>query len=113
MFFKKNEINPFPVSDTVRFRNLDKTLTLTVRSGASRLVLGIRRAQEKFSKLNDDSNEDDLRDAAVQFAETIFGSEQEEQLMRFYDNDYMAVITACSLYFSTRLGKMITKAQKK
>ena len=113
MFFKKNEINPFPVSDRVKFRNLDKTITLIVRSGASKLVLGIRKAQESFSRLNDDSSEDDLREAAQQFAETIFGSEQAQQLLRFYDNDYMAVITACSLYFSKRLGKMITKAQKK
>lgn len=113
MLFKKNEINPFPVSDTVRFRNLDKTITMTVRSGASRLVLGIRKAQETFSKLNDDSDGESLREAALQFAETIFGSDQAQQLLRFYDDDYMAVITACSLYFSKRLGKMITKAQKK
>lgn len=112
MFFKKNEINPYPVSDTVRFRNLDKTITLTVRSGATKLVLGIRKAQEQFAKVNDE-NESEVREAAVQFAETIFGKEQAEQLMQFYENDYMAVITACSLYFSNRLGKMITKAQKK
>lgn len=113
MIFKKKEINPYPVSDTVRFRNVEKTLTLTVRTGASSVILGIKRSQERFKGLNDQSQETERAEAAKQFAESIFGSEQAEKLIQFYDNDSLAVVNACGMYFSSRLAKLITKAQKK
>ena len=113
MFFNKKEINPYPVSDTVRFRNVDKTLTLTVRTGASSVVLGIKKAQERFKTLNDQSPETERAAAAKEFAEAMFGGEQAERLIQFYDNDSLAVVNACGMYFSNRLTKLITKAQKK
>ena len=113
MFFKKNEINPFTVSDRVRFRNIDRTLDLEVRSGASALVLGMNRVQEQFQSLKDDSSEEERLEASRSYAETLFGKEQAEKLIAFYDNDYLAIINACTLYFSKRLSKLITKAQRK
>lgn len=113
MFFKKNEINPFTVSDRVRFRNIDKTLDLEVRAGASALVLGISRVQEQFKKLEDSDSAEERLEASRLFAETLFGKEQSEKLVSFYDSDYLAIINACTLYVSKRLSKLITKAQKK
>lgn len=112
IFHHDRDINPFPVSDTVRFRNLDKSLTLTVKTSASTIVIGIRRAQDAMKDINDDSPENAQCDAAVQFAGAIFGRDQAEKLLEFYDRDAMAVISACGMYFSQRLGKLITKAQK-
>lgn len=106
------EVNPFPVCDTVRFRNVDKTITLTVKSSAGSIVVAIRKTQETLSKMTDDTPEQERIDAAVKFAESIFGHDQALQLLKFYDNEPMTVISACGMYFSKRLGKIITKAQK-
>ena len=111
--FKRQEINPYSISDRVRFRNLDKTLDLNVRAAASTLVVGIRAANEKMVALRDDSPEKEKAEAAMEMAGNIFGKEQASMLMEFYNGDSLAVVNACYLYFSTRLAKLITKAQKK
>lgn len=111
MLFRK-EINPYPVSDKITFRNVDKTLTLTVRSSASSLVTGLKQANDKLTGMTDDTPEEDRAEAARLFASAIFGKEQGDALCRFYE-DPMAVVSACGLYFSERLGKKITKAQKR
>jgi hypothetical protein len=108
----KKEINPFPVSDKVTFRNIDKTLDLTVRSDASSLVLGLKRVNERLNGMTDDSPEADRKDAARFFADTLFGKDQGGQLCEFY-GEPLAVITACGMYFRERLAKKISKAQKK
>jgi hypothetical protein len=111
MFFR-HEINPYSVSDKVTFRNVDKTLTLTVRGDASSLVIGLKKANDKLSSLTDDTPEKERAEAARLFASTIFGQEQGDSLCRFYA-DQLAVINACGMYFKERLGKKITKAQKR
>ncbi len=110
---KKAEINPFSVSDKVRFRNIDKTLDLSVRGSGSSMILALKMAQERLSSVTDDSTEEERLAAARGFARAIFGEEQAGKLIDFYDNDPVAVITACGTYFSERLGKLITKAQTK
>ena len=109
----KKEINPFPVSDVVTFRNADKTITLAVRSDPASLVVGLKNSQEKMKGMNDNTELSEKIAAARLFADTIFGSEQGEKLLQFYNNDPLTVINACGLYFQTRLAKLITKAQKK
>lgn len=111
MFFRR-EINPFPVSDKVTFRNVDKTLTLIVRADASSLVLGLKRVNDRLAGMTDDTTEDERKEAARFFADTLFGKEQGGKLCEFYEEP-VAVISACGLYFKDRLGKLITKAQKK
>lgn len=112
MFFKRNEINPYPVSDKVTFRNVDKTLTLTVRTNASSVVLGLKRVSERLALLTDETPDLEKAEAARMFAEVLFGSEQGDSLCRFYA-DPLAVVTACGTYFRERLAKKITKAQKR
>ena len=111
MFFR-HEINPFPVSDKVTFRNVDKTLSLTVRTDASTIVLGLKRANERLSALTDESPDEEKAAAARMFAAVLFGNEQGDSLCRFYE-DPLAVVTACGMYFRERLSKKITKAQKR
>lgn len=112
LFNRKNEINPFPVSDMVTFRNVDKTITLYVRSDAPSIVLGVKNSVDRLSSLSDESSENEQIDAALRYAEVIFGKEQAEALLDFYDKKALAVITACGMYFQNRLSKLITKAQK-
>lgn len=109
---KKYEVNPYTVTDKVVFRNVDKSLELYVRTSASQLVAGLRVVQAKLSQVNADTSAEDQANVAADFAKTIFGNDQGEQLASFY-NDPLATITACGNYFQDRLSKLITKAQKK
>ena len=111
MFFRR-EINPYPVSDKVTFRNVGKTLTLTVRADASSLVVALKRANDKLTGMTDDTPDKERADAARALASAIFGQEQGDSLCRFY-GDPVAVVAACGLYFKDRLSKLITKAQKR
>lgn len=111
MFSK--EINPFSVTDKVRFRNVDKTLTLTVRADASALVVGLKKSNELLSAMTDEIPEAERLESARFFAVTLFGNEQGNKLCEFYNNDPLSIITACGMYFQNRLAKKITKAQKK
>lgn len=108
----RKEINPFPVSDRVTFRNIDRTLTLTVRADAGSLVLGLKRVNDKLSGMTEETPDEDRMDAARMFAETLFGKEQGTQLCEFY-GDSLSIIAACGMYFRERLSKKITKAQRK
>jgi len=112
MFFNR-EISPYPISDKVTFRNVDQTITLTVRSDAPSLVVGMKRVMEKLSKVTDEAEISEQIDVARFYARTLFGNEQGDSLVQFYNEDALAVISACGIYFQKRLAKKITKAQKK
>lgn len=108
----KHEINPYTVADKVTFRNVDKTLTLYVRSNATTMVVNLKQAQDKLKELNDDADECERMNAARFFARSVFGEEQGDKLVDFY-NEPMAIISVMGIYFDKRLKKIITKAQKK
>lgn len=111
MFFKR-EITPYTVEDKAVFRNVDKTLTLYVRADAAGLVVRLKNGQEKLKNISDDSEECERVNAARFFARSIFGDEQGDMLVDFY-NDPLAIISACGIYFEKQLRKKIAKAQKK
>ena len=108
----KREINPYSISDKVTFRNVDKTLTLYVRANAASLVTGLKQAQDKLKDLNDESEECQRINGARFFAKAVFGEEQADRLVDFY-NDPLAIISVIGTYFDKRLKKKINKAQKK
>ena len=110
MFFR-HEINPYNVTDTVVFRNLEKTLKLTVKADASALVIDLKKVHNRLASLTDDTPDEEKAAAARLFATTIFG-DQGDSLCRFYA-DPLSVINACGLYFTERLKNKITKAQKR
>ena len=111
MFFKK-AITPYSVEDKVTFKNVDKTMTLYVRGDAASFVVGLKKVQEKLNEINDESDECQRVNVARFFARTLFGDEQGDKLVDFY-NEPLAVITVCGKYFQERLAKKITKAQKR
>lgn len=96
----------------MRFRNVDKTLTLYVRSDATSLVAKIVEAEKMMKGITVKSDECERVNVARYFAQAIFGEDQGNQLFDFY-NEPLAVMAVCGEYFQKRLGKMITKAQKK
>lgn len=111
--FGKYEVDPFPVHDSLNVRNGNDTIALSVKADPAIMVVNLNKAQKKLEALTDKTSEEDRIETAKFFAETIFGKEQAEQLLKFYDNDPIAVITVCGKYFSERLSKLLTKAQKK
>ena len=108
----RKEINPYSVSDKVVFRNVDKTLTLYVRSDATAIVVGLKQAQDKLNQLTDNSDECQRVTAARFFARSVFGEEQGDKLFDFY-NEPLAVVSAGGQYFDKQLKYKITKAQKR
>lgn len=110
--FGRKEINPYSVSDKVTFRNVDKTLTLYVRSNASPIVVGLKNARERLKGLTDETPADERTAATLAFAGAIFGADQARQLLDFY-GEPLTVLDVCGQYFKERLGKKITKAQKR
>ena len=113
MFGKKYELTLNRVHDTVLIREGDEKLELRVDGDPMRMVAGLGQAQKKMQALDKDSTDEETDGAARYFAQVIFGEAQAERLVEFYHNDAGCVISVCGKYFESRLGKLITKAQKR
>lgn len=101
------------VHDKVQITEGDEHLLLTVEGDAARLIAALTEAQKTLKALNDDSTDGDRQEAALQFAQAIFGRAQAAKLVEFYRGDALCIIDVCGRYFSERLAKVIAKAQKK
>lgn len=102
------------VRDKILIKEGDESLVLKVDCDSRIIVTKIRQANELIVKANkENATELDRMVASEQFSEAIFGPEQTEQLMQFYNNDYSCVLTVCGMYFEKRLSKKISAAQKK
>ena len=107
----RKEINPYTISDKVVFRNVDKTITVCVRSDAPSMMFKLKQALKELGKVTEESSQEERVEAARFFARAVFGNDG-DKLLEFYD-DPDAVISAVGLYFNKRLKVKITKAQKK
>ena len=101
------------VHDFVRIKEGGETLELTVNGDSFRMVAGLNKAQAKMKALNDESTDEEIKDAAEYFATVIFGQEQAKKLIAFYGEDPGCVITVCGNYFRERLAGKISAVQKK
>ena len=104
------------VHDTVRINENGETLPLTVSADPLRIVAGLNKAQAKLNDLvnkKPEPTEAEMREAAEYFATVIFGKEQAEMLMAFYNDDAACVINVCGTYFKERLGNKISRMQKR
>ena len=100
------------VRDKIGVTESGRRLTLSVCEESTRLVARLTKAQQALSDLAKNPNADPMN-AANLFAEAIFGADQAKALIDFYNDDAAAVIEICGKYFSERLSKLITNAQKK
>ena len=101
------------VHDTITVKEGSDKLTLIVNGDAMRMVAGLNKAQQKMSELPDDATDELVKETANYFAAVIFGKDQADKLMDFYNNDPGCVISLCGQYFKNRLAKKITNVQKK
>lgn len=101
------------VRDTVRIKEGNESLTLTVDGEPDRIVAGLNQAQKILQTLKQDTPDADVGKAAEYFASVMFGDEQAKRLMEFYHGDGWLVINVCGKYFRDRLSGLLNKAQKK
>ena len=113
LFRRGYEMTLNRVHDTLRIREGDETLTLTVNGDAMRMVAGLNKAQKKMVALKEDTPEEEVKETATYFAAVIFGQEQAQKLMEFYADDPSCVINVCGQYFRERLAHKIAQVQKK
>ena len=115
MFFRKmkSEFTPYPVSDKVTFRNVDRVLQLTVKADGGQIVRKLKQAQERLAAENEHSTEEERLETARFFAASMFGDDQAQKIVDLFDGDPLAIVSVCGDYFGARLSKIITKVQIK
>lgn len=112
--FKRNDVLSLNrVHDRVEVVEGNDRLKLYVDADPMRLVAGLNEAQKRLKTINEEMPEEERNEIARYFASVIFDNTQANELMDFYHNDAACVINICGQYFSRKLAKLITKAQKK
>ena len=104
------------VRDCVKLVEGKETLTLYVDADAMRIVPLIADARERILMAIQDTGEEreaKEKEAALYFASVLFGDDQALKLNEFYHGDISCIANVCSKYFTERLCRLITKAQKK
>lgn len=99
------------VRDSVTIREGNEKIILTVDDDANSLALRIMSVTAEIDTAGKDAKK--LEDAALRFATVIFGEEQTGKLLDFYRGNKLSVLEISSAYFRDRLGKLITKQQKR
>ena len=111
--FQNKPLSLNRVYDTVSIKEGNQKLILHVNADANRLVVALSQAQKRLQTINENTTDEERADISRFFATAIFGEEQTQRLFDYYYNDAGCVIAICGKYFAERLGKLITKAQKK
>ena len=102
------------VRDRITIKEGQERLNLVVDSDSTAIVTRIRKSQETMTRMiRSDATDEEREQAARDFSEAIFGKDQTDRLVEFYQGDMSCVATICGLYFEKRLCKKITQAQKR
>ena len=100
------------VHERVTIKEGNEKLNLTVDGDPMRMVAGLSQTQKMLKAINGESTEQDTKNAALFFAQVLFGQEQSQKLMEFYMGDAGCVIGICGKVFQQISGQ-ITKLQKR
>lgn len=111
--FRKNTLTLGRVYDTIKINEGGETLTLHVNSDPARIVVGLAQAQKRLVTITEETTDEEREAIARFFSGVIFGEEQTQKLFDFYYGESSCVVAVCGQYFSKRLSKLISKAQKK
>lgn len=111
--FGNKDLSLGRVYDTVTIREGGSKLKLHVNNDPNRIVLGLNEAQKRLKSIDENTPAEERTEIAKFFAGCIFGDDQAQELLDFYYGDAMCVVSICGKYFSERLAKKITEAQKK
>ena len=102
------------VHDRIIVREQNESLTLRVDADPHDLVKIMKRTEYDLRSLR--KSEDIKKEAETiskKMCLTIFGEDQTQKLFDLYNGDGLCVLNVCSKYFTDRLGRLITKAQRR
>lgn len=102
------------VHDLIEIREGKERLPLRVDADPISIVRMINRLEPRMSSIQTNKeSEKEVGEIAHEFCTTIFGDQQTDRLFEFYNLNADAVLGIISKYFTERLGRLITKTQKR
>lgn len=102
------------VHDLIEVREGTEHLILRVDADPMELVRTINSLEPRMNAIEDNAEaEREIDGIAREFCIAIFGAEQTDKIFDFYNKNGVAVLGIVGKYFSERLGRLITKAQKR
>lgn len=102
------------VHHLVEVREGTENLLLRADADPMDLVRMINSLEPRLNAIQDDAQAKQEADGiAREFCIAVFGEAQTEKLFDFYNNDGTCVLRLIGKYFSEKLGREITKKQKK
>ena len=102
-----------PIRDKLRIQDGDAHIDIDICAAPGDIIPGVARAQAMLKGLNADMTRDEIKERALALASAIFGEDQAQKLLDFYGGDATCVMELSIEYFSKRLKKKLTKAQKR
>ena len=112
MFHYKITLNR--VHDLIEVREGMEHLILRVDADPVWIVYLINKLEPRLNSIKkEEEAKQEAESIARELCSAIFGKAQMERLFELYNGDAICVISVCSKYFSERLVKLITKAQKR
>ena len=112
--FGKYTVSLGRVHDRIVVKEQNESLFLRVDADAQELVDVMKKIEPELYALKKSGQvREDAGEIARRFCVSIFGEEQTGKLYEFYNGDGVCVLNVCSRYFADRLGRLITKAQRK
>jgi hypothetical protein len=102
------------VHDLIEIREGNERLPLRVDADPISIVRLIGRLEPQLSSIQDQEQaEKEAEGIAREICNAIFGKQQMKKIFEMYNDDSSAVLGICSKYIAERLGKLVTKKQKK
>jgi len=101
------------VKDKVCFSEGDEKLILYVDVDPFMFVYDMQDTIADMKKLNDNSEPDEIMNAAKSLGIRMFGESQMEKLIEFYHGNEHQIFSVTTRYFVDRLKGLINEKQKK
>ena len=101
------------VHDLLEVQEGKERIRLRVDADPADIVRMINRIEPKLNNISGEGAAKEAEALAREFCGTIMGKAQTDKLFELYNGSAESVLDVCSRYFTGRLAKLITKAQKK
>ena len=101
------------VRDKVAFVEGNERIVLTVDVDPFGVIGDMQGVVSDLRKLNEDTPDEEVMRIATELGKRMFGDEQTERLIEFYNHNEKQLFNVLVKYFTERLNKLIADAQKR